>query len=150
MSMFPHTITIFNQSSKTVQPEPGSTAPAEVIEPYFRRTVINGVLFVRDESTSRNRYGLQNADKVTVYIPKKTVDKINKTLVDGVVYEGENETQQAASYSFKKGDYLYFGEYPSDCENINAIKNQSGSIYQITGVDEYLFGSLPIYVIGAK
>lgn len=139
---FPHTITIFNQSTLT--------KGGEVIEPYFRKTVINGVLFVRDENTSRNKFGLANADRVSVYIPKSSVDKIDKVLLSGTSYEGASEAEQSVSYSFNKGDYICFGDVGSDGENINALKNSDGNIYEITGLASYLFGSLPNYVLGAK
>lgn len=139
---FPHTITIFNQSTLTVG--------GEVIEPYFRKTVIKGVLFVRDENTSRNKFGLANADRVSVYIPKSSVDKTNKVLLAGTAYEGASEAEQSVSYSFNKGDYVCFGDVGNDGVNINALKNSDGNIYEITGLASYLFGGLPNYVLGAK
>lgn len=139
---FPHTITIFNQSTLT--------AGGEVTEPYFRKTVINGVLFVTDENTSRNKFGLANADRVSVYIPKSSVDKTNKVLLSGTAYEGASEAEQSVSYSFNNGDYICFGDVGSDGENINARKNLDGNIYEITGLTSYLFGGLPNYVLGAK
>lgn len=139
---FPHSITIFNKSVSSVG--------GETIEPYFRKTVINGVLFVRDENTSRNKFGLANADRVSVYIPKSSVDKIDKVLLSGTSYEGASEAEQSVSYSFNKGDYICFGDVGSDGENINALKNSDGNIYEITGLASYLFGGLPNYVLGAK
>lgn len=139
---FPHTITIFNQSTLT--------KGGEVTEPYFRKTVINGVLFVRDENTSRNKFGLANADRVSVYIPKSSVDKTNKALLAGAAYEGSSEAEQSVSYSFNKGDYVCFGDVGNDGVDINALKNSDGNIYEITGLASYLFGGLPNYVLGAK
>ena len=142
LKMFPHTITILNKSVKTNQ-------DTSVIVPYYRKTVVKNVLFVLDENTGRNHFGLTNADSVSVYIPKKSVDRVDKTFVSGSEYESLSEIEQAGAYSFQKGDYVCFGDVGADGVNINELKN-SGNLYCITGLKSYMFGSIPNYVIGAK
>lgn len=134
---FPHTITIFNKSENS-----GAV--------YYRKTVVKDVLFVLDENTSRNHFGLSNADRVSVYIPKASVDKVAKTYVNGSVYEGLSSEVQASSFAFRKGDYVCLGDVSTDGANINTLKNTDGNIYEITGLASYMFGGLPNFVLGAK
>lgn len=143
LKMFPHTITILNKSVKTNQ-------DTSVIDPYYRKTVVKNVLFVQDENTSRNKFGLSNADRISVYIPKKSVDRVDKTFVSGVAYEGLDEAGQAESFAFQKGDYVCLGDVSSDGANINSLKNLDGNVYEITGLASYMMGNIPNYVLGAK
>lgn len=143
LKMFPHTITILNKSVKTNQ-------DTSITDPYYRKTVVKNVLFVQDENSSRNKFGLSNADRISVYIPKKSVDRVDKNFVSGVAYEGLDEVGQAESFAFQKGDYVCLGDVSSDGASINSLKNLDGNVYEITGLASYMMGNIPNYVLGAK
>lgn len=133
--LFPHTVSIFNRGTNNSSD-------------YYRKTVIENCLWVKDENTARNRYGLTNADSITVYVRAEV--PFTKTLVEGIQYPNLPEDEQANCFAFRKGDFIAFGDVGEDGLDINQFKNKTGEIYQITGLATFNFGGIPSYTIAAK
>ena len=60
MSLFPHTVTIFNKYERDNKV-------------YYSRVVLSGVQFIIDEVNARKTTGSSKDDKVTCYIDRKSV-----------------------------------------------------------------------------
>lgn len=132
--MFPHTVTIFNECLK----EDGA----------FFKSVLYGVLFVKDENTSRNKLGLTNSDTITCYIPKSV--KCSKEYREPYMYDELYGDYAKNYYTLKKGDYISFGDVGEDYLDINELKNKTGNVYEIQGISDFNFGKLQSIVISAK
>ena len=133
--LFPHKVTIFNFRERDDEVE-------------YNSSVIEGVLFVKDENTARNKLGLANSDTITIYIPKKS--KCDKTFIDGFEYEKLSDADINSYYTLRKNDFVSFGEVSLESKDINDLKNDTGNIYVITGIIDYMFGGLPNIVVSAR
>ena len=136
MSMFPHTITIFNKYEDNNRVK-------------YSKAVLTGVQFVLDEVSSRKNTGDSSDDKVTCYIPSSV--KSDKSFIDSFAFENDESIDRDTSYTLSKGDLIGFGDVSLDGLSINEYKNSRGSLYEITGITDYNFGSsLDHKVIVAK
>lgn len=133
--MFIHDVSIFNKYF-------------EDNKPIFKKAVLNGVLFVKDENTIRNKLGLDNSDSVKVYIPKFV--KSNKKYINSFEFDSLSIEMLDEYYTIAKGDFISFGDIGQDNLYINELKNYTGNIYEITGIEDYNFGSLQSIVVSAK
>ena len=88
--MFPHKVSIFNIKN---------TDDDEIIT----KTLLKGVLFVKNENTSRGNLGLSEDDTVGIYIPKK-VDSNGSKYVDPFEYELLPKEDLSKFYTFNKGE----------------------------------------------
>lgn len=127
MSMFPHTITIFNKYEDDNRVK-------------YSKAILTGVQFVLDEVSSRKNTGDSADDKVTCYIPSSV--KSNKTFVDSFAFENDESVDKSITYTLSKGDLIGFGDVSLDGLSVNEYKNSRGSLYEITGITNYNFGSL--------
>lgn len=132
---FPHTVSIFNKYT---------TDEGDIIT----KTLLNGVLFIKDENTNRLRLGLVAADSVSVYIPKNI--KTEKHYIDYFAYVKLSEDELDEYYTFNNGDFVSFGDVDFGDLSINDFKNEYGNLYEITGVSDYDYGSLKHFVIVAR
>lgn len=126
MSMFPHTITIFNKYEDNNRVK-------------YSKAVLAGVQFVLDEVSSRKNTGDSADDKVTCYIPSYV--KSDKTFVDSFAFENDDSIDKNTTYTLSKGDLIGFGDISLDGLSINEYKNSRGSLYEITGITDYNLGS---------
>lgn len=134
--MYPHTISVFNQFTN----DDG--------EQHFYKTVVKDVLFIRDDSTARNKLGLTNADTITCYVSMNS--NRESEYVDSSVYRVSCENGESGFFTFAKGDYIAFGDVGETDMNINKFKNETENIFEVTGIIDYRFGSLKSLVVSAK
>lgn len=149
MSMFPHTVTIYNVST-----EVDKTTLTEKITNYI--TVLRGVLLDASKAANVRTSGLEGADSVNLYIP------FSVTAVDGLSgkekkYIGPMEfwrmedksghwtlsvTGHGGKTIFVKGEVV---EPDLDEQKISLAYDD---VYNVTKVDEKDFGSLKHWEVG--
>lgn len=136
MSLFPHTITIFNKYERDNRVK-------------YSRVILSGVQFVLDEVNARKTTGSSKDDKVTCYIPRDV--KANKSYVDSFTFKNDETVNVDTTYTISKEDLIGFGVIDLDDLTINDYRNNRGSLYEITAISDYQFGSnLDNKVIVAK
>lgn len=136
MSLFPHTVTIFNKYERDNRV-------------YYSRVVLSGVQFVLDEVNARKTTGSSKDDKVTCYIPRDAV--ADKSYVDSFVFKNDETVDVNTTYTIAKEDLVGLGVIDLDGLTINDYRNSRGSLYEITAISDYQFGSsLDNKVIVAK
>lgn len=136
MSLFPHTVTIFNKYERDNRV-------------YYSRVVLSGVQFVLDEVNARKTTGSSKDDKVTCYIPRDAV--ADKNYVDSFVFKNDETVDVDTTYTIAKEDLIGLGVIDLDGLTINDYRNSRGSLYEITAISDYQFGSnLDNKVIVAK
>lgn len=126
MSIFPHTITIFNKYEDDNRVK-------------YSKAVLTGVQFVLDGVNSRKNTGNSADDKVTCYIPSSV--KSDKTFIDSFAFKNNESIDKNISYTLSNGDLIGFGDVSLDGLSINEYKNSMGNLYEITGITDYNFGS---------
>lgn len=134
--MFPHKVSVFNIKN---------TDDEEIIT----KTLLIGVLFVKNENTSRGNLGLSEDDTVGIYIPKK-VDSNGSKYINPFEYELLPKEDLSKFYTFNKGDYVAFGDISIVGVSVNDFKNRYGNLYEITKVSDYNYGGLKHFEIGAR
>lgn len=136
MSLFPHTVTIFNKYERDNKV-------------YYSGVVLSGVQFVIDEVNARKTTGSSKDDKVTCYIPKDVV--ADKSYVDSFTFKNDETIDVDTSYTIAKEDLIGFGVIDLDGLSINEYRNSRGNLYEITAISDYQFDSnLDNKVIVAK
>lgn len=136
MSLFPHTVTIFNKYERDNRVK-------------YSRVILSGVQFVLDEINARKTTGSSKDDKVTCYIPRDV--KANKSYVDSFTFKNDETVNVDTTYTISKEDLIGFGVIDLDGLTINDYRNNRGSLYEITAISDYNFGSsLDNKVIAAK
>lgn len=136
MSLFPHTVTIFNKYERDNKVK-------------YSRVILSGVQFVLDEVNARKTTGSSKDDKVTCYIPKDV--KANKSYVDSFTFKNDETVNVDTTYTISKEDLIGFGVIDLDDLTINDYRNNRGILYEITAMSDYQFGSnLDNKVIVAK
>lgn len=136
MSLFPHTITIFNKYERDNRVK-------------YSRVVLSGVQFVLDEVNARKTTGSSRDDKVTCYIPRDV--KANKSYIDSFTFKNDETVNVDTTYTIAKEDLIGFGVIDLNGLTINDYRNDRGSLYEITAISDYQFGSnLDNKVIVAK
>lgn len=149
MSMFPHTVTIYNVSTK-VNPE---TLKEELFN-YI--TVLHGVLLDASKAVNVRESGLEGADDVNLYIP------FSVNAVDGVTgqkkqyappmefWRMEDKTGYwTLSVTGHGGKTIFVkGEVVEPDLSEEKISLAYDGVYNVTKVDEKDFGGLPHFEIG--
>lgn len=133
--MFPHKVTVFNILN---------TEDGDVIT----KAVIDTALFVKREGTSRNKLGLADADAVVVTIPRARV--IESGYLNPFEFDQLTEETAQGKFTFKKGDYIAFGDVDLGGLDVDEFKNRYGNLYDITGVSDFNYGRLAHFRITAK
>lgn len=126
--MFPHKMTVFNR----IQDEENGER--------VQRTVLKNVLFMTQNGTGRNSYGLNDADTVTVYIPR-SVNADGSKFIDPFEFEKLGDSEASGYYTFKKGDYIAFGDVVLT-GTPDEFKNETGNLYEVTAFKNYNYGRL--------
>lgn len=129
MSMFPHTVTLYNLTENQV-----------TFEKEYNVTVLCGVLLDAVQDANINKSGLINADSVMLYIPFG-VDSGEKTFLLEKEYErSENKRRY---WTLRKGtDFFVKGEIIEAGKNYEQINSMYDDVYRISTVDTKDFGSL--------
>lgn len=133
---FPHKFTVFN-----VTEQDG--------EESIQRTVVSGVLFVRDLSTGRNKLGLTDDDVVNVYIPRSAKADNGKQYVPAWEFDRLGDGVSSA-YTLRKGDHVGYGDISLGDMSVNEFKNRYGNLYEIASVSDYNYGRLQHIRVIAK
>lgn len=149
MSMFPHTVTIYNVTS-----EIDHGALSEKLTNHI--TILRGVLLDASKAVNVTRSGLEGADAVNLYIP------FSASAVDGVTGQ---EKQYAPPMEFwrmedKSGHWTLSvtghggktifvkGEVVEPDLTEEKISLSYDGVYNVTKVDEKDFGGLPHFEVG--
>ncbi|MCI8810382.1 MAG: hypothetical protein HFF84_09710 [Oscillibacter sp.] len=155
MSMFPHTITMYNVEIYT-----DKTTFKDVLVNHI--TILRGVLLDASKAVNVRESGLVGADAVNLYIPFSVV------AVDGVTrapkeYAGPVEFWRAEDKSrlwtmsiggtkaqVDGSCFFVKGEAVHPDLDAQAIEMMYDHVYGITTIDEKDFGGLPHWEIGAS
>lgn len=149
MSMFPHTVTIYNVTS-----EIDKTTLAEKLVNHM--TFLRGVLLDASKAANVRTSGLEGADSVNLYIP------FSVAAVDGVT---GNEKQYISPMEFWRmedksgcwtlsvtghgGKTIFVkGEVVEPDLTEEQISLTYDGVYNVTKVDEKDFGRLPHFEVG--
>ena len=141
MSMFPHTVTIYNTWENPV-----------TLDTENHVTILRGVFYDSSKAVNVRESGLTNADSVNLIIPfsVEAVDGVTgkkQTYLPPKEYEtamdkSEHWTIRAKDCFFVKGEVVRPG---LSFQEINASFDY---VHNVTTVDEKDFGGLPHFEIG--
>lgn len=144
MSMFPHTITVYNTSEDPV-----------TLENVNHITVLSGVLYDSEKAVNVRESGLSNADSVNLIIP------FSAEAVDGVT--GEQQTylspkeyevavDKSEHWTIQTGNTCFFvkGEVVRPSESFQTINAAFDNVHRVTSVDEKDFGNLKHFAVGGS
>ena len=156
MSMFPHTITMYNVEIYT-----DKTTFKDVLVNHI--TILRGVLLDASKAVNVRESGLVGADAVNLYIP------FGVMAVDGVTgkakkYAGPLEFWQAEdktdlwtmsvggtkTHGVNGSCFFVKGEAVHPDLDVQAIEMMYDHVYDITTIDEKDFGKLKHFEIGAN
>lgn len=142
VSMFPHTITVYNTSENPV-----------TFEAVNHITVLRGVFYDAAKAVNVRESGLTNADSVNLIIP------FDVEAVDGVTGEAQSylspkeyevAVDKAEHWTIQTGNTCFFvkGEVVRPSESFQTINSAFDNVHRVTSVDEKDFGGLPHWEIG--
>ena len=141
MSMFPHTVTIYN-----IVHEIDSTTLDEAEKVYT--TVLRGVMLQASKGANVRESGLEGADAANLYIPF-TVEAVDGKTGAAKTYAKPQEIVKAAdrsglwtlSYDGNGGETLFIkSEFVLDGTNLNVVRYHD-DCYNVTKVDAMDYGS---------
>lgn len=142
VSMFPHTITVYNTSEDPV-----------TFETVNHITVLRGVFYDAAKAINVRESGLSNADSVNLIIPYdvKAVDGMTgepQTYLSPKEYEVA--VDKSEHWTIQTGNTCFFvkGEVVRPSENFQTINSAFDNVHRVTSVDEKDFGGLPHWEIG--
>lgn len=143
LSMFPHTVTVYNM---------GDEDPM-TFEKITHITVLRGVFFDARKAANVRESGLSNADAVNLMIPFD-VDAVNgetgkaQAYLPPLQYEASDE--KAQHWTIQTGDSCFFvkGEVVRPGMNFQEINASFDSVHKVTSVDEKDFGTLKHWEVG--
>lgn len=141
MSMFPHTVTLYN-----VVQEIDPTTLDEVTHVYI--TILRGVMLQASKGANVRESGLEGADEANLYIPF-TVEAVDGKTGAAKTYAKPQEFVKAAdrsglwtlSYDGNGGETLFIkSEFVLDGTNLNVVRYHD-DCYNVTKVDAMDYGS---------
>lgn len=143
LSMFPHTVTVYNM---------GDEDPM-TFEKITHVTVLRGVFFDARKAANVRESGLSNADAVNLMIPFD-VDAVNgetgkaQAYLPPLQYEASDE--KAQHWTIQTGDSCFFvkGEVVRPGMSFQEINVSFDSVHKATSVDEKDFGTLKHWEVG--
>ena len=133
MSMFPHTVTLYNVSNEELLPtfEP-------VLTNYI--TVLRGVLLDESKASNVSKSGLEGADAVNLYIPAN-VDAMDGVKGERKRYVGPIEFWRTEdktglwTLSVSRNCFFVKGEAIHPDWTVQTIEAAYDSVYDVTKVD---------------
>ncbi len=149
MSMFPHTVTVYNVYTVT---DPNTFKEQSVN--YI--TILHGVLLDATKGANARLSGMTGADAVDLYIP------FDVQAVDGVTGEAKSyigpvdffnsDDSRAESWTLSDGGNTFFvkGEVVEPDRDRQFIEAAYDNVYGVTKVDEKDFGNLQHWEVGGK
>ncbi len=151
MSMFPHTVTIYNAQTE----ESPETGFKPVLRNYI--TVLRGVLLDGTKAVNVRQSGLVGADSVTLYIPfdVKAIDGITgaqKKYVGPMEFWRDKQDRDGIwTLSVDgNGGHTFFvqGEAVEPSKTFEAISLLYDGVYNVTKIDAKDFGTLKHWEVG--
>lgn len=142
MTMFPHTVTVYNTAENPVTLK---------TENYI--TVLRGVFYDARKAANVIQSGLTNADSVNLIIPF-SVEAVDGVTGEAQTYlppkEYETAMDKAAHWTIQTGDSCFFvkGEVVRPELSFQKINAAFDNVYRVTSVDEKDFGNLKHFEIG--
>ncbi|NCE65399.1 hypothetical protein D1159_12630 [Pseudoflavonifractor sp. 524-17] len=156
MSMFPHTITVYNVSIET-----DKDTLADKLTNHI--TILRGVLLDASKAVNVRESGLEGADAVNLYIP------FSVDAVDGVTGKPKRYIPPLAFWRMEdKSDawtlsvggtktpgvdgstFFVKGEAVEPDQRVEVIEMMYDHVCDITKIDEKDFGGLPHFEVGAN
>lgn len=141
MSMFFHTVTVYNTGENPV-----------TFEPETHITVLKGVFYDARKAANVIESGLTNADSVNLIIPF-SVDATDGVTGEAQTYlppkEYENDNQ-SKTWTIKTGDNCFFvkGNIVRPGLSFQEINAAFDNVHKVTSVDEKDFGNLKHWEVG--
>lgn len=149
MSMFPHTVTIYNVTSEIDK----STLTEKLVN---HMTILRGVLLDASKASNVTRSGLEGADAVNLYIP------FSVNAVDGVTGQKKQYISPMEFWCMEdKSGYWTLsvtghggktifvkGEVVEPDLTEEKISLAYDGVYNVTKLDEKDFGGLPHFEVG--
>lgn len=147
MSMFPHTVTLYNVTTE--------------VDEDFRETSVNhitilcGVFLDASKAVNVRTSGLEGADAVNLYIPF-SVDARDGVTGEAKRYAGPLEFWQAEDkgglWTLSTGGNTFFvkGEAVEPEASVQLIEMKYDGVYNVTKVDEKNFGELKHWEVGGN
>lgn len=148
MSMFPHTVTLYNTETTT-----DKETLADVTVNHI--TVLRGVLLVAYKAVNVRTSGLDGADAVNLYIPFD-VDATDGVTGEKKSYVGPVEfwpmEDKSKSWTLQPGPttFIVKGEAVEPDKSYQYISAKYDGVYQVTKVDMLDFGGLQHWEVGAN
>lgn len=147
MTMFPHTVTLYNVFIEEDK---------DYNETFINHiTILRGVLLDASKAVNVRSSGLEGADAVNLYIP------FSVEAVDGVTgepkrYTGPLEFWQRADkselWTLSDGGNTFFikGEAVEPTATVELIEMKYDGVYNVTKIDEKDFGNLKHWEVGGN
>lgn len=142
MSMFPHTVTIYNT---------GDENPT-TFEKEVNITVLHGVFYDASKAANVRESGLVNADAVNLIIPF-SVEAVNGETKETQTYlspkEYETAIDKGKHWTIRTSDCFFVkGEIVRPGLSFSEINRAFDGVHNVTSVDEKDFGSLQHWEVG--
>lgn len=147
MSMFPHTVTLYNVRSE-LDKEVFKDKEVNHI------TVLRGVLMDASKAANVRKSGIESADAVNLYIPfdVEAVDGETgqpKTYIDPIEFWKMDDVSEFWTLQPSQNVFFAKGEVISD-KNFQFINMNYDDVYVVTKVDKKDFGSLQHWEVGGN
>lgn len=148
MSMFPHTVTLYNTES-VFDKVTGSESFAHYI------TILKGVLFDASKAVNVRTSGLDTADAVNLYIPfgVKATDGVtgkDKKYVNSVDFWPTEDKSEIWTLHPGNRTFVVKGEVVEPDKTFEFINLKYGDVYNVTKVDMKDFGGLQHWEVGCN
>lgn len=147
MSMFPHTVTVYNIDS-------GET-PENDFRPGLVNhiTVLHGVLLDASKGANVRSSGLVGADSVNLYIPMnvRAVDGVTgkeKRYVDPVTFWRSDDKSDIWTLNVGENTFFIKGDVVEPDKSVSFIETAYADVYSVTKVDVKDFGGLAHIQVG--
>lgn len=142
MTMFPHTVTVYNTAENPV-----------TLKTENHITVLRGVFYDARKAANVIQSGLTNADSVNLIIPF-SVEAVNGETGEAQTYlppkEYETAMDKAKHWTILADNTCFFvkGEVVRPDLSFQKINAAFDNVHKVTSVDEKDFGGLPHFEIG--
>lgn len=147
MSMFPHTVTVYNVSIET----------NEMFEDVTTNhiTILHGVLLDASKAVNVRTSGLEGADAVNLYIPfsVEAIDGITrepKQYIPPIEFWRTDDKTGFWTLSDSGNTFFVKGEVVEPNRDVQFIEMAYDHVYNVTKVDEKDFGGLQHWEVGCN
>lgn len=161
---FPHKITVFNKYTDEDDNE------------LFQRSILDGVLFVVDDTSIEDKTELTGQSNVKIYIPRSvkayedvekvnvipggieeeqevfrnTTERVRKKFISSNEFSRLDENERVNYFTLARGDKVSDGIVDLKDLTTSQFKNEFGNMYEVVAVSDYNFGSLANWYVIAR